>query len=61
MKPPTKPHQRALLLAKAYQMLDKCRDIFDVCDIDSHFNDDSFDKLLSNLDKEFIRTSEKRK
>ncbi len=61
MKAPNKPHQRALLLAKAYQMIDKCRDIFDVCNIHSKLNDDSFEELLSTLDKEFIKTSENMK
>lgn len=58
MKAPNKPHQRALLLAKAYQMIDKCRDIFDICNVHSYVNDESFENLLSTLDKEFLKVSE---
>ncbi len=53
MKVPSKPHQRALLLAKAYQMIDKCIEIFDVCGIHTFAHDIEFENLLKTLDKEF--------
>ena len=46
-----KPYRKALLIGKAYLMIEKTRDIYDVCGIHSHLNDSAFMALLDTLDK----------
>ena len=53
MKVPSKPYQKAWMLAKAYQMIEKTKEIFDICNIHSNRNDSAFLALLGTLDKAF--------
>ena len=53
VKNPTKRYQKAMMLAKAYQMIEKTRDIFDLCNVNAFQNDEAFTVLLQSLDKGF--------